>query len=115
METVGDEERVFIPPKFNLPGISLKLIKSNRLLQKVVQSTYINYFMYLWIVNSRLLCKSILALITIRVAARVEQSPEKLHGGRKLWQTRTSMKSPGLAYSVYVHFFGLHLAQYISP
>lgn len=105
METVGDEERVFIPPKFNLLGISLKLIKSNRLLQKVVQSTYINYFMHLWIVKSRLLCKSILALIMTRVAATVEQSPEKLYAGkRKLWQTRTNMKSPGLVYSVYVHF-----------
>lgn len=76
MEIVRDEERVFIPPKFNLPGISLKLIKSNRLLQKVVQSTYINYFMYLWISKSRLLSKSNLALIMIRVNVTVKQSPE---------------------------------------
>lgn len=92
METGGDEERVFIPPKFNLPGISLKLIKSNRLLQKVVQSTYINYCMYLCILNSRLLCQSILVLIVIRAAATVEQGPKKLYAGkRKLWQTRTNM------------------------
>lgn len=76
MEIVRDEERVFIPPKFNLPGISLKLIKSNRLLQKVVQSTFINYFMYLWKVKSRLLSKSNFALIMIRVNVTVEQSPE---------------------------------------
>lgn len=81
METVGDEERMVIPPKFNLPGIFLKLIKCNRLLQKVVQSTYINDFMYLWIVKSGLLCKSILALITISVAAAIDQNPEKLHTG----------------------------------
>lgn len=68
-----------VPPKFNLPGIFLKLIKCNRLLQKVVQSTYINDLMYLWIVKSP--CKSILALITISVTAAIDQNPEKLHTG----------------------------------
>lgn len=79
METVGYEEKMFIPPKFNLPGIFLKLIKCNILLQKVVQSTYINDFMYLWIVES--LCQSILALITLSVTAAIDQDPEKLHTG----------------------------------
>lgn len=78
-----DEERVFIPPKFNLLGISLKLIKSYRFFQNVVQSTYINYFMYLWIVKLRLPRKSKLALTVIRVNVTVEQSSEMLYSGER--------------------------------
>lgn len=101
METVGYEEKMFVPPKFNLPGIFLKLIKCNRLLQKVVQSTYINDFMYLWIVKSP--CKSNLALVIISVTAAIGSEPWEVTC-TKHWQTRTNMKSSGLVCSVYAYF-----------
>jgi len=39
--------------------------------------------MYLWVVKSRFLCKNLLAFIMIRVAAAMEQSPDKFYAGKR--------------------------------